>query len=147
MVSFSFHFHIVLIILYLSGFVHSQVPENMKPDHLAAWCIVPFDAKKRTPSERAQMLKRLGIQRSAYDWRGEHVKEFEEEILQYKKHGIEFFAFWAGHEKAYELFQKYEMSPQIWRTLGSPTEGTQEEMVSIAADTMEAVAARVDKIG
>lgn len=147
MVSFSFHCHIVLIILYLSGFVHSQVPENMKPDHLAAWCIVPFDAKKRTPSERAQMLKRLGIQRSAYDWRGEHVKEFEEEIIQYKKHGIEFFAFWAGHEKAYELFQKHEISPQIWRTLGSPTEGTQEEMVSIAADTMEAVAARVDKIG
>ena len=105
MVSFSFHCHIVLIILYLSCFVHSQLPENMKPDHLAAWCIVPFDAKKRTPSERAQMLKRLGIQRSAYDWRGEHVKEFEEEILQYKKHGIEFLHFGPVMKKLMSFFK------------------------------------------
>jgi hypothetical protein len=56
---------------------------------LVAWCIVPFDAKKRTPTERAKMLKELGIGRCAYDWRSEHVAEFEEEILQYKKHGIE----------------------------------------------------------
>ena len=32
----------------------------------------------------------------AYDWRTQHVKEFEEEILQYKKHGLEFFAFGKG---------------------------------------------------
>lgn len=119
----------------------------MRPEKLAAWCIVPFDAKKRTPNQRAEMLKRLGIKRCAYDWRGEHVIEFEEEILQYKKHGIEFFAFWAGHEKAYELFQKYEISPQIWRTLGSPPKGTQEEMISIAADTMQGVADQIAKFG
>ena len=134
-------------ILFFSRPVQSQVPDNMSPEKLAAWCIVPFDAKKRTPTQRAEMLKRLGIKRCAYDWRGEHVMEFEEEIIQYKKHGIEFFAFWAGHEKAYELFQKYEMSPQIWRTLGSPTEGTQEEMISIAADTMQGIAARIAKFG
>ena len=134
-------------LLFFSRPLQSQVPANMKPDKLAAWCIVPFDAKKRGPEARAKMLARFGIKRCAYDWRGEHVIEFEEEILQYKKHGIEFFAFWAGHEKAYELFQKYEMSPQIWRTLGSPTEGTQEEMVSIAADTMQGVATRIAKFG
>ena len=134
-------------LLFFSRPVQSQVPDNMSPEKLAAWCIVPFDAKKRTPNQRAEMLKRLGIKRCAYDWRGEHVMEFEEEILQYKKHGIEFFAFWAGHEKAYELFQKYEMSPQIWRTLGSPTEGTQEEMILIAADTMQGIAARIAKFG
>ena len=135
------------VLLFFSRPLQSQVPDNMSPEKLAAWCIVPFDAKKRTPTQRAEMLKRLGIIRCAYDWRGEHVMEFEEEILQYKKHGIEFFAFWAGHEKAYELFQKYEISPQIWRTLGSPTEGTQEEMISIAADTMQGVAARIAKFG
>src|SRR4051812_50030863 len=39
-------------------------------DNLVAWCIVPFDAKKRGPEERAAMLERLGIKHFAYDWRG-----------------------------------------------------------------------------
>ena len=30
-------------------------------DNLMAWCIVPFDAKKRGPEERAEMLAKLGI--------------------------------------------------------------------------------------
>ena len=54
-------------------------------NNLVAWCIVPFDANKRTPSQRAEMLDRLGITKVAYDWRDEHVKEFEQEILEYKK--------------------------------------------------------------
>ena len=129
------------------GGATAEVPSNLKADQLAAWCIVPFDAKKRSPAERAGMLSRLGLKRCAYDWRGEHVKEFEEEILQYKKHGIEFFAFWAGHEEAYRLFQKHDIQPQVWRTLGSPTEGSQDQMVSSAADSMETLAARLDGIG
>ncbi|MDA0725322.1 MAG: hypothetical protein O3B25_13790 [Verrucomicrobia bacterium] len=42
-------------------------------DNLVAWCIVPFDAKKRGPAERAEMAKRLGFTKIAYDWRGEHT--------------------------------------------------------------------------
>ena len=48
------------------------------------------------------MLKELGIGRCAYDWRNEHVVEFEEEILQYKKHGIEYFAFWEIRSAGYQ---------------------------------------------
>ena len=64
-----------------------------------------------TPAERAEMLKRLGLKRVAYDWRERHVKEFEEEILQYKKHGLEFFAFWSAHEEAFSLFAKHRIHP------------------------------------
>src|SRR5215813_1508042 len=48
-------------------------------DNLVAWCIVPFDSKKRGPEERAVMLKRLGFTRFAYDWRAEHVASFDAE--------------------------------------------------------------------
>ena len=34
--------------------------------NLVAWCIVPFDNKKRSPEERAQMLVKLGITKFAY---------------------------------------------------------------------------------
>jgi sugar phosphate isomerase/epimerase len=136
-----------LWVLLSVGFATAEVPSNLKTDQLAAWCIVPFDAKKRSPAERSGMLARLGIKRCAYDWRGEHVKEFEEEILQYKKHGIEFFAFWAGHEEAYRLFQKHDIQPQVWRSLRSPESGSHKKMVAAAADSMAALAARLDGIG
>ena len=51
-------------------------------DNLVAWCIVPFDAAKRNPQQRAEMLARLGLSRVAYDWRDEHIPTFEEEILE-----------------------------------------------------------------
>jgi azurin len=126
----------------------SELPDNLsKNENLVAWCIVPFDAKKRGPKERAEMLKELGILRCAYDWRGQHVPTFEDEILQYKKQGIEFFAFWSAHEKAFQLFEKYKISPQIWMTLGSPRAATQEEKVLAAARSMIGMSVRTKKIG
>jgi hypothetical protein len=43
------------------------------PDNLVAWCIVPFDAKKRSPAQRVEMLQSLGFNKYAYDWRAEHL--------------------------------------------------------------------------
>lgn len=138
----------LLLILIVASPVHSEILDNLKQNEkLVAWCIVPFDAKKRGPEERAKMLKELGVMRCAYDWRGEHVPTFEEEILQYKKHGIEFFAFWSAHEKAFELFEKYKMSPQIWQTLGSPGGDTQEAKIDAAAKSMVGLAERAAKMG
>jgi hypothetical protein len=106
-----------------------------------------FRRKQALSEERAKMLVRLGLKRSAYDWRAQHVQEFEEEILHYKKHGIEFFAFWKIHEKAFELFQKYKIHPQIWKTLASPKSGTQEEKIRSAKETMIPLAKRTTEIG
>lgn len=121
-------------------------PANLRTEKLVAWCIVPFDASKRGPAERAKMLADLGMKRCAYDWRNDNVPEFEEEILQYRKHGIEMFAFWGGHEEAFRLFEKHKLRPQIWRTLPSPKEGTQEEKVVAAARSMEALAKKTDEL-
>lgn len=93
------------------------------------------------------MLKELGIRRCAYDWRDEHIAQFEEEILQYRIHDIEFFAFWGGHEKAYRLFEKYDLHPQIWRTLGSPSEGSQEQKIEAAANSVAGIAKRTAELG
>ncbi len=107
--------------------------DKFSPDRLVAWCIVPFDAKKRGPAERALMLKRLGIMRVAYDWRAEHVPTFEQEILAYKEHGLEFFAFWDWHESMGPLIEKHQIQPQIWKTAPSPKDETQSERVEAAA--------------
>jgi hypothetical protein len=108
-------------------------PTLFDRSNLVAWCIVPFDGKNRGPAERAAMVKRLGFTKVAYDWRDHHVGSFEDEILQYKKHGIEYFAFWGTHDKAFDLFAKYDLHPQIWQTLASPNTATQQERVAAAA--------------
>ncbi|TVS14560.1 MAG: heme-binding domain-containing protein, partial [Planctomycetaceae bacterium] len=125
-------------------------PDNtaiLRQDNLVAWCIVPFDAAKRGPAERARMLKELGINRSAYDWRAEHVPTFEQEILEYQKHGIEFFAFWNVHEDAFALFEKYKLQPQIWQTLGDPGGDDQAAKVEAAAQQKLALAKRTKAMG
>src|SRR5215218_4210043 len=95
-------------------------PAVFARDNLVAWCVVPFDAKNRGPAERAVMLKRLGFTKAAYDWRDAHVPTFEDEILEYRKHGIEYFAFWGTHDRAFDLFAKHGLHPQVWQTAGSP---------------------------
>lgn len=119
----------------------------LREDNLVAWCIVPFDAAKRGPAERAQMLKELGINRSAYDWREEHVPTFEQEILEYKKHGIEFFAFWATHEAALKLFEKHDLHPQIWQMIGGANGETDAEKVANAVKAMTPLAERTKALG
>src|SRR5436190_24014963 len=56
--------------------------------NLVAWCIVPFDAKKRGPEERAAMLEKLGFQLFAYDYRAEHVPTFDAEMDALQRHHI-----------------------------------------------------------
>lgn len=113
-----------------------DVPDNFRTDRLVAWCIVPFDAERRGPAERAEMVKRLGLERVAYDWRAEHIPQFEEEIRQYRKNGIEFFAFWGWHESLAPLIREYEIRPQIWSMLPESPGATQEEKVAAAAEAI-----------
>ena len=65
-------------------------------DNLIAWCIVPFDSKKRSPEDRAAMLQKLGFKHFAYDWRAEHIPTFDAEVQALKRHGIALDAFWVA---------------------------------------------------
>lgn len=125
----------------------SQRPANFRDDQLIAWCIVPFDASKRGPAERAAMVSDLGLKRVAYDWRQEHVSQFEEEIQQYQKNDIEFFAFWSWHDSLEPLIRKYNLKPQIWRTVPSPQADSQAAKVSLAAEQLAGLAKKADSLG
>lgn len=91
------------------------------PDNHIAWCAVPFDELQRTPPQRACMLRELRFRFFAYDWRAEHVSQFEDELASLKKEGIELLAWWFPLEadnpiavQAVELFRKYDFTPQLW---------------------------------
>lgn len=125
----------------------AEQPDVLRAENRVAWCIVPFDANKRTPAQRALMLKELGISRCAYDWRVEHVPTFEQEILEYKKQGIEFFAFWSVHEEAFKLFKKHGLHPQIWQTLADPGGTDQTAKIESAAQNLLPLCRRTKQMG
>jgi hypothetical protein len=118
------------------------VPKNFARENLVAWCIVPFDAKQRGPEARPQMLADVGIERCAYDWREKHVPTFEQEILAYRKHGIEYTAFWGEHPAAFELFAKYGLTPGIWMMLDEPDV---EDQATRITETIEKLMPLVEK--
>ena len=120
---------------------------NLDKDQLVAWCIVPFDPLKRGPRQRAEMLDRLGIKRVAYDWRAEHVPTFEEEILQYKRHGLEYFAFWGWHADMPPLMKKHGIHPQIWTMMASPILETQRQRIEAAAKQLLPMVQQVGDLG
>ena len=135
--------------LLFSLFSHSPAHADeglLAKEKLVAWCIVPFDASKRGPEERAVMLKELGLKKCAYDWRAEHIPTFEAEILAYKKHGIEFFAFWSVHEEAFKLFEKHKIHPQIWTMIPGPKGPSQAEKIKQAVAALKPLAERTKQI-
>ena len=124
-------------------------------DNLVAWCIVPFDAKKRGPAERAEMLARLGFKRFAYDWRAEHVPTFDAEMLELKKKRIRLEAFWFPAQLDKEartildLLKRHGIKTQLWITMGDPAPAAkkQADKIEAAARVLRPIALEADKIG
>jgi hypothetical protein len=62
--------------------------------NLVAWCIVPYDSRKRNAAERAAMLNKLGIQSFAYDWRANDLPLMDVELNTLRKSGIHLKSVW-----------------------------------------------------
>lgn len=101
---------------------------NRPPSEIYAWCIVPYDVKKRSPKERILMLKELGIAKYVYDWRQNDLPLMEEELKLARENDIEIKGVWiwidndwdkAGklnkpNEIVFEIIEKLNLSTQIW---------------------------------
>jgi len=97
-------------------------------DRVFAWCIVPFDVKNRTPEQRIDMLKELGIQKYAYDWREKHLDEMVREWQLAKTNNIQVTAVWlwldartdtvgklsALNERLFQNIDSANLSTDIW---------------------------------
>jgi sugar phosphate isomerase/epimerase len=136
----------------------AQQKDLFAPDNLMAWCVVPFDARKRGPEERARMLQKLGFKSLAYDWRDEHLPTLDAEIDALKRHGVRLDAFWfpTGLEpekvphvtQILDVLRRREVKTQLWVSLGIPEEGTtQQQRIEMAARPLRWTALEAAKIG
>jgi sugar phosphate isomerase/epimerase len=144
----------LLVLLVTASTVRAAEPKDIyAQDNLIAWCIVPFDAKKRGPAERVEMLRKLGFTKYAYDWRAEHLRTFDEEVELLKKAKIELTAVWfpanLGPEarKLLVVIKKHEVKPQLWVTMGEVPGQDQAAKVNAAARIIKPVAEEAAKLG
>jgi len=135
---------LLLSIAICLSLLHSAAAQEVfARSNLVAWCIVPFDAKKRGPEERAQMLDRLGIKRLAYDYRAEHIPTFDAEVEATKGHGIELTAWWfpgALNDEArtiLKVIERHKITPQLWvMGGGTATTNAAEQRGRVKAEAM-----------
>src|SRR4030095_2809570 len=134
--------HLITLALLAATYTHAAPAAGLLAgSNIVAWCIVPFDAKKRGPEERAQMLDRLGIRRLAYDYRAEHIPTFDAEVEAMKRHRIEFLAWWFPGELNDEargilgVIQHHKIPPQLGITGGgSPAKDAAEQRARVEAE-------------
>ncbi len=110
-------------------------------ENLVAWCIVPFDAAKRGPEARAEMLQRLGFRQFAYDWRAEHLPTFDAEIKACAARGVTITAWWFPRtlddaaQRILAAIERHGIRPQLWVTGGgNPTRDPAEQSRRIAEE-------------
>jgi putative heme-binding domain-containing protein len=127
-------------------------------DNLIAWCIVPFDSKKRGPEDRAAMLEKLGFKHFAYDWRAEHIPTFDAEIESLKRHGVALDAFWVAPGELnresrliLDALKRHGVHAQLWALLDlgadRVTGAEQQKRVATAAAKLKPLAEEAEKIG
>jgi sugar phosphate isomerase/epimerase len=113
----------VLAFLMLSSSAFARADKLFAKDNLLAWCIVPFDGMKRGPEDRVAMLKRLGFQHYAYDWRDVHLPTFDAELVALKRADIKLDAVWfpATLDKnakfLLEKLEQHKIQTQLWVTM------------------------------
>jgi putative heme-binding domain-containing protein len=129
-------------------------PTLFARDNLVAWCIVPFDSRRRTPEERAEMLARLGFRRFAYDWRAEHLPTLDREIKALAERHISLDAVWfpaALNDDAkilLDALRRHAIHTQLWVTMGDPAPDRDgEAKLATAVAAIKPIAEEADRIG
>src|SRR6187402_1527848 len=131
---------------------------------LAAWCVVPYDDRERTPAQRADVLASLGFNGLAWDWRDEHVADFAEQLDALAERGLELTSIWApvpdGTVSAALAEQigvaaERGLTPQLWACaeFGAPgpvdrlAQDAQSRAVHDLADRLEPLATLANSAG
>ncbi|MBS1826428.1 MAG: TIM barrel protein [Acidobacteria bacterium] len=129
------------------------------PSNLVAWCIVPFDAKKRNPEQRAELLHKLGFTKFVYDWRDKDIPDFDREIDALQKHRIHLQGFWTPypmdptrphHTKTIlDLLKRRNLRTELW-TMLNPTKEfatlSQEQKINQSAAAITRLATEAQAI-
>ncbi len=147
---------LALALLVAGGRAAAADYQLLARSNLVAWCIVPFDAKKRGPEERAAMMEQLGFKMFAYDYRSEHIPTWDVEMEALKKHQVQLLAWWFPTSmndearKILDVLERHQLRAQLWvMGSGAATKSSEEQKARVAAEAkrIREIADAAAKIG
>jgi sugar phosphate isomerase/epimerase len=127
--------------------------------NLHAWAFEEYDAAPRTPSERAQLLRSLGLRRAGYVGRNvERMEEFDAYVKAYREHEIDLVAVWTPVNteaplqephirKFLEAAERQQIRGQWWVTLEQFTKGSDDQTVDRAVALLRPLVSEAAKRG
>ena len=120
-------------------------------ENLVAWCIVPFDSKKRGPEDRAAMLAAAGVQAVRLRLAGRAHRDVRRRDRRAQEKGIRLDAFWVApgelnreSRMILDLLKRHGMKTDLWVLLDigadRVTGAEQKKRVAAAADKLRPLA-------
>jgi len=152
----------LIIILALMYSCKNKNESHSNMDNLYPWCIVAFDSLERSPTERIKMIKELGFEKYAYDWRDKHLDDMKSEITLATENNIEIISVWlwlnakrdslenlsTSNEKVLEIIESLNLETTLWVSFSSNffEDLTQEESIKLATEMIKFIYTKAHKI-
>ncbi|MBT8180809.1 MAG: hypothetical protein KJO53_04380, partial [Eudoraea sp.] len=127
------------------------------------WCIVAYDSLKRSPAERIQMIKELGFNKYAYDWRDSHLNDTYTELKLATESNIEVISVWvwlnakrdslyrlsASNEQIFATVEQMKLKTTFWVSFSENffKDLNQEQSIKKAVEMVDYIATKAGKIG
>lgn len=134
---------------------------NLKNIH--PWCIVAFDSLERSPEERILLLKDLGFDKYAYDWRDHHLDEMAEEIELARANNIKIISVWLwlnakrdslgklspSNERMFDILKETHLITTIWLSFSNNffDDLSSKESLERAVDMVRFISEKTDELG
>ena len=114
---------LLFICLLLAVFSCDQASvRKLNMSQLYPWCIVAYDTPERSPEERIELIKELGFEMYAYDWRDRHLPDTKKELQLAIDNEVDIIAVWlwlnAKRDSLHILSPANEKLLQIVEDLG-----------------------------
>jgi sugar phosphate isomerase/epimerase len=99
------------------------------------------------------MLARLGFKKFAYDWRGQHLPTFDQEVQELKKRNIELTAIWFpaalsnDARQLLEVVRKHGLKTQLWVTIVDTPGADAAAKADGVANVIRPIAEEAAKLG
>jgi len=160
------NFTLFFISLLLSVYIMScktQVEKVIKPEEVSAWCIIGFDTEDRTPEQRIDLLKHLGLTKYGYNrGKGDLTQMLDEFELAHENNiEINSVFLWLnakrdslgalspGNQQILTNLSKVKQKPAIWVSFSDNffKELDDEHAIDLASEMIKFVKSEADKLG
>lgn len=144
-----FVFLLLFVVIFLFS-CSNRKKKILKINNTYPWCVVAYDSLERTPEERIAMLKELGFDKYAYDWRDKHLDQMEAELRLAQESGLEIISVWlwlnaerdslnglsSSNRRIFEILKALKLETTIWLSFSNNFfEGqTQEQSILKASE-------------